>query len=81
MAYIAHSLKNGRGNTEARKFKVITKFYFNANLERFTIFGPRNFGAIRYICQAVGPMWQETLLRAPDPSASCEGLWTTTDEQ
>ena len=38
MDYIVHSLKNGRGNTESRKFEVITKIYFNANLERFTKF-------------------------------------------
>ena len=41
--HIARLLKNGRGNIESRKFKVITKIfsrtiYFNANLERFTKF-------------------------------------------
>ena len=38
MAYIACSLKNGQGNIESRKFKVIMKIYFNANFERFTKF-------------------------------------------
>ena len=43
MAYIARSLKNGQGNIESQKFKVITiflsrKLTLNANLERFTKF-------------------------------------------
>ena len=37
MAHTAHSLKNGWGNIESQKFKVITKFLSHkfANLERF----------------------------------------------
>ena len=35
---VVRSLKNGWGNVESRKFKVITKIYFKANFERFTNF-------------------------------------------
>ena len=38
MAYIVHLMKNGQGNIESQKFKVITKFVSQKYLERFTKF-------------------------------------------